>query len=228
MLNKHIAFSFHRTAFKDRLEDLQSALKTIDHLKKYKPKHRANRSSGLFAGFNPMSKAAFGFKSSPNTPADEKAHFFSNVTSRYNSPDASRKGTPDPYDEGHSADCEDNANSSKKGKGKAKTDRDKGLLTTPVESRPESPANAYSGKLFTNVSPVHSYPPRLSPSPRPTPSRRNSNESDKNVVLEAGKALKKAALHDARNITGNGDSDLGGLGWAVGSTDEARVSAIYL
>lgn len=61
--------------------------------------------------------------------------------------------------------------------------------------------------------------------PRPiTPARRNSNSSDELAVVQAGKALKKAILHDARNMTGKADEEgVGVLGWTVGSTQEAKV-----
>lgn len=44
-----------------------------------------------------------------------------------------------------------------------------------------------------------------------------------NAVLQAGKVLKKAVLHDARNMTGKEDTEIAGLGWAIGSNEEARV-----
>ena len=205
------------------MEALERNLKTIEHLKKYKPKHRASRSSGLFSGFAPAltpTLRPFGVRSAANTPAEERAHFFSGATSRADSPTVSRKGTPDLYDDGHAGDLEDNSpGSSKKGKGKAKHVKVKEepiSISTPIESRPDSPA---AGKLFTNTMPDHFYPP----TPSPRPSRRNSNDSDENAVLQAGKVLKKAVLHDARNLTGKEDTDIAGLGWAVGSTDEARV-----
>ena len=227
MLNAHsIAFAFHKTAFKDRLADLEKALKTIEHLKKYKPKYRPSRSSGLFANFAPSLAPTFkpfGTRSAAQTPAEEKTHLFSSAfTSRVGSPTASRGGTPDLYDEGHAGDTEDNSpNSSKKGKGKARTAKikEESAYQTPIESRPDSPA---AGKLFTNAAPDHLYPPIPSPSPRP--SRRNTENEEDNAVLQAGKVIKKAVLHDARNMTGKEDTEIAGLGWAVGSNEEARVS----
>ena len=216
-LSVSLAFAFHRTAFKDRLESLQFALKTIDHLKNFKPKHRPDRSSKVFSGL--YSRSPFGFRSGASTgastPFDEKSQFMSG---------ASRVGTPDPYDDGHAGDTEDNSSSSKKGKGKQKTARIKIERTSdsPAESRSDSPANTPSGYLSD-----HTYPPKNS---RPTtPVRKNSDSADELAVVQAGKALKKAVLSDARNITGKGDEDeLSGLGWTVGSTDEAKVCICYL
>ncbi|EJD01268.1 uncharacterized protein FOMMEDRAFT_110956 [Fomitiporia mediterranea MF3/22] len=213
MLSHLIAFAFHETAFKDRLDELKFALKTIDHLKNFKPRHHRS-SAKIFGGFTP--RGAFGFRSGGSTPYDEKSHFMAGT---------SRVGTPDPYDDGHAGDTEDNSTSSKKGKGKQKHSRVKSpsATTSPGESRPDSPANALSGQLVTNAHEGHTYPPR-SPESRPiTPVRRNSDPSDELAVVQAGKALKKAVLSDARNITGQGEEDdLTGLGWTVGSTQEAK------
>lgn len=136
----------------------------------------------------------------------------------------SRISTPDPYDDGHAGDTEDNIASSKKGKGKQKHARVKitNSSASPAESRPDSPANTPSGYLTTHSHDGHTYPPRNS---RPaTPVRKNSDSADEHVVIQAGKALKKAVLSDARNMTGKGDEeDVSGLGWTVGSTEEAKV-----
>ncbi|KAL5527555.1 hypothetical protein ACEPAG_6356 [Sanghuangporus baumii] len=218
MLSHFIAYAFHRTAFKERLDELNFALKTIDHLKTYKPKYRSERSSKLFSGFG--ARSPFGFRSGASTPYDEKSHF---ITSRVE--------TPDPDDDGHAGDTEDNSQSSKKGKGKLKHVRLKSG-NSPVYSRPDSPANALSGHHVTNSHEDHIYPPKIvNLDSRPvTPVRRNSDSNDELVVVQAGKALKKAVLSDARNITGKGDDDVEGLGWTVGSTEEAKrvARSIYV
>ncbi|KAI5124783.1 hypothetical protein M0805_005417 [Coniferiporia weirii] len=217
LLSQMIAFAFHRVAFKDRLESLFLSLKTIERLKNYKPRH--HRSSRLFGGFStPISKAAFTFGSGGTTPHNEKSRF---------TPNASRAGTPDPDGDGNAGDTEDNVPSSRKGKERQKHTRVKTMdgALSPT-SRPSSPANA--GRHATEPSNGHTYPPKQSPTEGisslrfETHARRSSDSDDENVVLHAAKALKSAVLHDARNITGNGDDDTMNLGWSVGSPQEAK------
>lgn len=132
-------------------------------------------------------------------------------------------------DDGNAGDLEDNSQSSRKGKGKQKHARLKSG-SSPVDSRPDSPANALSGHNVSNSHDDHAYPPRaVNLDSRPvTPVRKNSDPSDELAVVQAGKALKKAVLSDARNITGKGaDDDIAGLGWTVSSTQEAKVP-VYL
>ncbi|OCB90848.1 hypothetical protein A7U60_g1871 [Sanghuangporus baumii] len=218
MLSHFIAYAFHRTAFKERLDELNFALKTIDHLKNYKPKYRPERSSKLFGGFG--ARSPFGHRSGASTPYDERSHFIT-----------SRVAMPDPDDDGHAGDLEDNSQSSKKGKGKLKHARLKSG-NSPDYSRPDSPANTLSGQLVTNSHEEHVYPPKtVNLDSRPaTPVRRNSDSSDELAVIQAGKALKKAVLSDARNMTGKGDDGVEGLGWTVGSTQEAKrvARSIYV
>lgn len=209
------AVAFHRTAFKDRIDSVKGALRTIDHLRQYRPK-RADRSSRLFGGSHTpgFALSSLGFGSgSGATPFNEKSEFITG---------SSRNGTPETDDEGH-ADHEDNSGFWSKRKGKAKQ----------RESRPSVP------KVF--IDETHSYPPKASPidsgtasgsgTPhRPgTPIGRKSHDED-GAVLHAAKALKSAVLHDARNFRGDADENEGitGLGWNVGSAHEAKVILVYL
>lgn len=205
------AVAFHRTAFKDRIDSVKNALRTVDHLRDYRPK-RGDRSSRLFGGSHApaFSLSALGFGGgSGSTPYNEKSEFMAG---------SSRNGTPDAEDEGH-ADAEDNAGFWSKRKGKAKQ----------RESRPSMP------KLI--VDDPHSYPPKASPidsstasgsgTPhRPgTPIRKSHEEDHDGAVIHAAKALKSAVLHDARNFRGEADENeaITGLGWNVGSAHEAKV-----
>lgn len=104
--------------------------------------------------------------------------------------------------------------------------------TTPSTSRPVTPVATQPTKINTDIDLSHTYPPKSSSpnvsssgSPRPETPRvgRRGSDSDDGAVLQAAKALKTAVLHDARNIKGKDDADISGLGWAVGSTDEAKV-----
>ncbi|KAJ4472105.1 Mechanosensitive ion channel-domain-containing protein [Lentinula aciculospora] len=63
MLSHAIAFAFHRTAFKERLDEVQQALKVIEQLRNYRPKHgrQSGRSSGWAWGTPVLEKAGFGF-----------------------------------------------------------------------------------------------------------------------------------------------------------------------
>ncbi|KAH8106287.1 Mechanosensitive ion channel-domain-containing protein [Cristinia sonorae] len=215
MLSHAIAFAFHRTAFRERLETLNEALKTIEKLRLYRPKRPA-RSSG-FGRATPSLSAAFGL-----SPFVEKEHF--TFSSRQATPANSRPATPDRLQElvsGNEGDYEDpdatlvGKKGKKKGKGKGKN-KQKGLKS-PVESDHTSP---------TSGSP-HVYPPTNSnDSPlrtgANTPTRRAPSDESENVVTHAAHLLKAAVLHDARNIQGRVDENLGGLVWNVTSSHEAK------
>ncbi|KAH7869025.1 uncharacterized protein C8R40DRAFT_1177155 [Lentinula edodes] len=72
MLSHAIAFAFHRTAFKERLDEVQYSLKVIEQLRNYRPKHdrfgrqSGARSSGWAWGTPVLEKAGFGFGKSHN------------------------------------------------------------------------------------------------------------------------------------------------------------------
>jgi hypothetical protein len=198
MLSHAIAFAFHRTAFKERLEVVAEALAAIEKLRVYKPKrgHHSKKSSG-------MRTPVFGFNL---TPFAEKGgfNFSSRPSSVAGSFDLSRE-------DGTQADTEGTAESSKK-KGKRKS----GLPVprTVVDTADTSP-NQYP--LVSNGT--------LERSGTTSPQARSGDSDDDGdaaaIVTAAAKALKTAMLHDARNMTGDAD-DNGGLVWGVSSSQEAK------
>ncbi|KAI0771961.1 Mechanosensitive ion channel-domain-containing protein [Trametes elegans] len=218
MLSHFIAFSFHRTAYKERLNSVQEALRVIEKLRVYRPKRRHNAKSS-FGRSTPMFSALL-------TPAHEKDHFLPR-SSRPGTPNGSRPGTP----EMGGRDSEDDRDATlvqakKKGKNRTSMAPHPRGNSEPANFRPDL-------QLNTNE---HRYPPSpLAQSPANTGSpagrsHRRSSESDEaaaaivqQAATTAAKALKSAVLHDARNIRGK-DSDevLGGLVWNVTSSHEAK------
>ncbi|KAI0650129.1 Mechanosensitive ion channel-domain-containing protein [Trametes meyenii] len=221
MLSHFIAFSFHRTAYKERLGSVQEALRVVEQLRKYRPKRR-HTAKPSFGRSTPVFSALL-------TPAHEKEHFLGR--SRPSTPNGSRPGTP----ELGGADSDDDRDATlvqSKKKGKARTS------WQPHPRGNSEPANFQSQRpdlqLNTNE---HRYPPSplaQSPananSPAGRSARRRGSESDddaaavvQQAATQAAKALKSAVLHDARNIRGkDADEVLGGLVWNVTSSHEAK------
>ncbi|KAF9036045.1 hypothetical protein BDZ89DRAFT_1061875 [Hymenopellis radicata] len=201
MLSHAIAFAFHRTAFKDRIDAISEALPVIEKLRDYRPK--AVSRSGLRSGHR---TPIFG------TPLTEKNQF--------------DWGTRTP-DEGTMGDTEDADRTMvagrKKGKGKRASSgwfnsksrkssiatmeaAEMGVMSSDNGSEPMTPAG------------LHHYPPI---------SRHSSDESSMHAgetIAQAAKVLKSAVLHDARNIKGEGANEktAGILSGGVGTVDEAK------
>lgn len=202
-----IAFAFHQTAFKDRIDYLREALVVIERLRDYRPKHK-HRSGGRTPNF-------FGF----TTPAFERDHMNWGMRSRTDTPEPLRHAQGQTDEEDHlDADDEDAGGKGKarKGKAKDKKNRMSAVSTRTVTPDPEAMANS-RGTMDSPSSP-HRYPP-VSPD---GVQRRTSDGSDEMVVMQAAKALKNAVLHDARNIQGK-EGETGGLVWDVTSAHEAKV-----
>lgn len=203
-----IAFAFHQTAFKDRIDYLREALVVIERLRDYRPKHK-HRSGGRTPNF-------FGFA----TPAFERDHLNWGMRSRTDTPEPLRHAQGQTDEEDHlDADDEDAGGKGKARKGKAKdkkSNRMSAVSTRTVTPDPEAMAN--SRNTMDSPSSPHRYPP-LSPD---GVHRRTSDGSDEMVVMQAAKALKNAVLHDARNIQGK-EGETGGLVWDVTSAHEAKV-----
>ncbi|KAJ3841228.1 Mechanosensitive ion channel-domain-containing protein [Lentinula raphanica] len=85
MLSHMIAFAFHRTAFKERLDEVQQALKVIEQLRNYRPKHdrfgrQSNRSSGWAWSTPVLEKASFGFGKSTHHKGFSSSRQYSHRT----------------------------------------------------------------------------------------------------------------------------------------------------
>ncbi|KAH8830586.1 Mechanosensitive ion channel-domain-containing protein [Flagelloscypha sp. PMI_526] len=204
MLSHAIAFSFHRTAFKDRLEAVETTLKVIEKLRDYKPRP-PSRTPGTRTP-NTWSKSAF----SGLTPFSEKSNldYFSGALKQH-------KDRQDRDDVGHEADDERTVVGSTS-KGKRKSWLKNSSRQTTLGSAAGQDTAMELGTLN-----VHRYPPSSRNTPRHSPegSRRNSSDD---VLATAAKAVKTAVLHDARNIKGD-EPDAGAmLSWNVNSSSEAK------
>ncbi|KAI0052559.1 hypothetical protein FA95DRAFT_1579888 [Auriscalpium vulgare] len=211
MLSHAIAFSFHRTAFKERIEHLKEGLGVIECLRNYRPKtkHRSHAHGSRTPVLSALGLA---------TPAFEKGGF-SWKGSRPGTPTGSPSvvGTDEEW-EGDSEGANKNSLSRrKKGKGKKKrvsvlpVATDSGA-STPMKTRSPSPTSS-----------PHRYPPTSAPAL----SHPNGighpldDDDDAPVVAQAARVLKNAVLHDARNIEGK-EAETGGLVWDVTSAHEAK------
>lgn len=214
MLSHAIAFAFHRTAYKERLDEVKKALQVIETLRNYKPKsstrHKSNSSHPMLAtltGLNPFS---------------DKEHY-NLLSSRLRSESSAPS-------EGDDADMEDGAKlKKKKGKGKGKHRQRE---STTIVASGDLESSVTTPEQFASVattpathSPVdkhttHKYPP--------TPRSVDPHTEDPTIVVQAAKAFKTAVLHDARNINGATDG-LEALVFSVSSTHEAKrlARAIY-
>ncbi|KAG8732237.1 hypothetical protein FRC12_019370 [Ceratobasidium sp. 428] len=183
MFTQFIAISFHRTAYKERLDEVTTAIKTIDHLRDYKPKRKTHH-------------------------AQTSSYFASRM-----------ERDPMLLEEGLSDAAPGKGKGKAKGKGWFKSgDKDK----TKVASRSRSSSPSAAAR--------HSYPPR-----------RSSPDKDKDgadeLLAQAARTVKRAVMHDARNMRGqdhghgfgavgaDGEEDETGLKFKMGSTKEAKAIA---
>lgn len=211
MLSHAIAFAFHRTAYKERLDEVKKGLQVLETLRGYKPKssarHKSHSSHPMFATFTGLN------------PFSDKEHY-NILSSRLRS----ESSVPS---EGDEADTEDGAKlRKKKEKGKH---RQYNLTSEDFESSTITPEQFASvATTPATQSPVekhttHKYPPTPSGSRSVDP-----HTEDHTIVVQAAKAFKTAVLHDARNIKG-ATNELDTLVFSVSSTHEAKrlARAIY-
>ncbi|KIJ19879.1 hypothetical protein PAXINDRAFT_67451 [Paxillus involutus ATCC 200175] len=217
MLFHAIAFAFHRTAYKERLEEVKTALRVIEKLRDYKPptRHQPHRSNG---GHTPMFSLGF------MTPFTEKEHF--------NYPQHA-DNLSHGYDDGDDADVEDGSKDKhSKGKHRQRESRvfvkvNEAPLESPgLERRLTSPSNSAMNSPPETHPVSHRYPPRSAR--KRAVEQQMEQQEEHNPAIQAARAIKSAVLHDARNIKGNSD-DLSGLVFGINSSYEAkRLSrAIY-
>jgi hypothetical protein len=208
------AFAFHRTAYRERSENVREALAVIERLRNYLPKgHKSSIRTPVFG--------SLGFSS-------EKGNF----PSALNDHQQRRHGSGSQgWKEDTDADTEDGertvvgTGSSKKStmKGKEKrgsswmrmasrTNTDGTIrsqnIPSPTAARPLTP----SGINPQENSSSHRYPPGA-----------HSGVEGEATIVQAAKVLKTAVLHDARNITKGDDDGLGNIAWNVNSAHEAKV-----
>lgn len=209
---------FHRTAYRERLEDIQTSLKVIEKLRAYKPKRSHIKSQSLGFGsrsFNALNLAASSIMphSRPGTPTHARGHSMA-VT-----PTPSRPASPSPLEHELHTEDPDATLVMKKGKGK------RAFFSHSPERADSEPITPPRHTPSGTMSP-HAYPPP----PRHARHADAGEDADETLnvkeVKEAAKTVAKtvktAVLHDARNLEGRTDTDLGGLVWDVSSSHEAK------
>ncbi|KAG8733275.1 hypothetical protein FRC10_000328 [Ceratobasidium sp. 414] len=179
MFTQFIAISFHRTAYKERLDEVNTAIKVIDHLRDYKPKRKTHN-------------------------AQASSHFGGRM-----------ERDPMLLEEGLS----DVVPGKGKGKGKGK-----GWFRSGDKAKSRSRSSSPAGAVR------HSYPPR-----RSTPDKDKDGADE--LLAQAARTVKRAVMHDARNMRGQGHGngfgagmggdgeDETGLKFKMGSTKEAKAIA---
>ncbi|KAJ7579082.1 Mechanosensitive ion channel-domain-containing protein [Mycena floridula] len=227
MLSHFIAFAFHRTAFKDRVDAVQEALQVIENLRDYRPKFTTKiPRSGIRT---PL----FGF----NIPLTDKDHF--NVVSGALRSHAAQQASAD----GHEADVEDGEHTvvgtgSRKstlmglGKGKNRMSWLGGTNRSPETPSPELEMGVYPRNTSNVNTPTgvplnpdaHHYPPTGNNS-----TRSSIDHSAGDTIAQAARALKNAILHDARNIKGKETDGFLGFASVANSSEAKRLArSIYL
>jgi hypothetical protein len=229
MLSHTIAFTFHGTAYKDRIVSLEEALAVIEKLRDYKP----------------VRPTGGNYRTGIRTPVFKHTTFSDKEHAKRLS-QALKDVTPPQSSHGHGDDGNDRDTEidhdttlvHKKGKHHKhrrswfefgrKDDSPEDLSTSLAESHGlcDNPNEEIelryqpyaSSRPLSNLNP-HRYPPQgISDDQTP-----KSNVEGVGVI-QAAKVLKNAVLHDARNIQGTADDDdVAQLGWGVSSSHEAKV-----
>ena len=229
------AFSFHRTAYKDRLESLQNALWAVERLRTYRPKksHMKSASAGFGSrSFNALNFTTLMHGSRPGTPNQSRPPSRPMTpTSRPPSPtrESTAFGTEAKLDSAAGVHAHTRAiHFPHLNKGKRKEHKDSGGTSHEHSPSTESDPNTPRTGLSDTDSPQYKYPPSAPPMPPPA-SRENSNPL---IATATGLArtVKTAVLHDARNLEGRDNADLSGLVWDVSSSYEAKrlARSIYV
>ncbi|KAG2013465.1 hypothetical protein CC2G_010377 [Coprinopsis cinerea AmutBmut pab1-1] len=249
MLTHFVAWNFHRTAYKDRIESVEACLAVVEKLQQYKPKrHYPKASSGSRTPMFGSSRYSQSYdmnvvnaRLSAITPRPPLSRLASAVTT------ISQLGSSD---HGHDGDVEDGDKTligGVDGKKKLKKQRKttswfrKSKKQTDAETAISLRELATEEKKTTptEFERIHIHPPDASPIPSrpgspgpggPSRSRRSSidsrhrrmhSEAEDHTLVKTARVIKKAVLHDARNIRGK-DRDLSSLAWNINSTTEAK------
>ncbi|KAG8963319.1 hypothetical protein FRC03_003149 [Tulasnella sp. 419] len=209
MLIQAIAYNFHQTAYKERLDTVNNAIEVLDHLKDYRPKRKvASGTSTPSFGF----KKGFGFggASAVGTPMSSggEGEYFKSGTR-----------TPADVEEGWLGDSDEKQGSSSKGKNKEKKKRESGggwFMHAKTGSKEEGSSRGHSADEMEMKqhgsapgSTSHSYPPSSPPLVNHKKKESEDGADGPGVVRTAARAIKAVVLHDARNIRGDDDKENG-------------------
>jgi len=246
------AFSFHRTAYRERIEAVEKALTVIQKLSQYRPKQSANRLSGGL-GLGPTFSEKQHIKALGGAPVVSRGNSVvntlgSSTVDEYNTDveDHGRERTLIGSTTRHrkrktqltnrpswlNSSKEDDAHHADQIKEQG------GKLVTPAvsvgdhthiaeSSNPHSSQHASEPNLIhSEPAQHHRYPPtvRMSSNGQNSPLLEGASKYNltDSVPFKAAKVIKHAVLHDARNISGTA-SDFGALAWNVNSAHEAKV-----
>ncbi|KAF9055375.1 hypothetical protein BDZ89DRAFT_937937 [Hymenopellis radicata] len=205
MLSHAIAFSFHRTAFKDRLNALSEALPVIEKLRDYQPKISSR--PGLRSGRRSATPTF-------TTPFTEKNQF--------------DWGTPDDGALGDTEDADRGRNTKRRARGKRNSYGWFGSKARqPSNGTIEAAESGLNSPLSSGSRPKTPSAPILHPYAAQSSSRRNSEESSMDAgetIAQAARVLKSAVLHDARNLAGDNENEKAQeiLSGGTGNVDEAK------
>ncbi|KDR83508.1 hypothetical protein GALMADRAFT_55000 [Galerina marginata CBS 339.88] len=243
MLSHFIAFSFHRTAYKERVDAVEKALVVIEKLRQYRPKHSSTpRKSGartpVLGSLGLSSTLTDKQHSRLLRGALKKASPFrtSHGENRDHDEDMddADKTLVDPWNQrrktstsnrpswfgdaegSQSRHVQDRGSRDGHELGKVRVAVEKEGVEADIEMSPASPV---IGQVYTATpaTPSHLNPNRYPPADSPRPS---VDGTDSPTLKQAAKLLKNAILHDARNISGRNEND--GLSWNVNSAHEAK------
>ncbi|PPQ77268.1 hypothetical protein CVT25_010850 [Psilocybe cyanescens] len=255
MLSHFIAFSFHRTAYKERIESVEKTLVVIEKLRQYRPKYapptphtKSGTRTPIFGhlGFSPFSekqhskalsgalKNASAPVSRTNTESEQEddaddGDVEDGDRTLINPPNQKRRkwfGRHTTTEDPSSKQRLYSSRNHGKGKDKIKEDSKPGL-EVDIEMSPISPATGQVYSATAPTTPSHLNPHRYPPVESPRPSL-DGHGTDR-AIKQAAKVVKTALMHDARNIAGH-DGVMDGLAWNVNSSHEAKrlAKSIYM
>lgn len=196
MILQAIAQTFHRTAYKERLDSVSESLRVIETLRDYKPvKSHQKKPSGA------------------RTPA-----LFSMVPTMVGSRQNSRPISPVVgfRDDGHMADNENE--DSPKSKGKRRS-----MLLPNLGSDPNDPSVSMTSMHSYPPTPARS---GANTPTRRRDSHDADDAGATAVVTQAAKVLKTAVLHDARNLKGKDSADKALMWDVTNSAEAKRLARL--
>ncbi|KAF8640037.1 hypothetical protein AX17_001279 [Amanita inopinata Kibby_2008] len=208
MLSHAIAFAFHRTAYKERINAVREALAVIERLRRYHPKLSTPR--GKAGSRTPVFGAASSFS--------EKEHykFLSNAL-RNITPSDQRARPRSTVEDASDIDTDEHAMDPTKAKGKNRVSYLAGRDSARSSPDEPSPQSGPSTPPILPRAEVH----HQSSKSTPVDILGTSSGDASPTLKQAARVLKHAVLHDARNLRGDNHS-LRTLSWNVNSSHEAK------
>lgn len=230
-LSFHTAFSFYHTAYKERIDTVEQTLDVVEKLREYRPKQAAHKSATRTPVFSSM-----GFSALSN-----KQHF--NILDG-----ALRNSTHQPLPSRENSNDSDADNKMDRSTRRIDAKYSKSPRFSWLGSPPDSPSPSRKESdslmevhekmrsvendielgpisehsLDTPTSQVHLNPKEHSTANNliTSPGHGLDNNHPDTILKQATRVLKNTVLHDARNLSGQGERL---AGWNVSSAHEAKV-----